>query len=70
VRTFVGAVAENNADLRPEQVRTIPVEEVTLSARHKFSRTISVKLKLNLLREREIPNFEVMEQTEGGNLLV
>lgn len=70
VRTFVAVVAENNADLRPKQVHTIPVEAPTLSTRHKFSRTIWEKLKLNLLRDRESPNFEVMEQTETENLLL
>jgi len=70
VRTFVAVVAENNADLRPEQVHTIPLEAATLSTRHKFSRTIWEKLKLNLVRDRESPNFEVMEQTETENVLL
>jgi len=70
VRTFVAVVAENNADLRLEQVHTIPVEALTLTTRHKFSRTISEKLKLNLVRDRESPNFEVMEQTETEDLLL
>lgn len=70
MRTFVAVVAENNADLRPKQVQTISMEAVTLSRRHKFSRTISEKLKLNLVRDRESPNFEVMEQTETENLLL
>lgn len=70
MRTFVAVVAEHNADLRPEQMHTVPVEAVTLSTRHKFSRSISEKLKLNLVRDRESPNFEVMEQTGTENLLL
>jgi len=57
VRTFVAVVAENNADLRPKQVQTTPVEAGTSSTRHKFSRTIWGKVKTKLGKGQRKPKL-------------